>query len=70
MSVYEFCSKNKMSVYELDRINVPWEWMYLLIYIRMVIKEVLTIEYSKPDYVILASLKMIIVFLIHTYFIE
>jgi hypothetical protein len=40
------------------------------IYIRMVIKEVLTIEYSKPDYVILASLKMIIVFLIHTYFIE
>jgi hypothetical protein len=44
--------------------------MYLLIYIRMVIKEVLTIEYSKPDYVILASLKMIIVFLIHTYFIE
>jgi hypothetical protein len=70
MSVYEFCSKNKMSVYELDRINVPWEWMYVLIYIRMVIKEVLTIEYSKPDYVILASLKIIIVFLIHTYFIE
>jgi hypothetical protein len=43
--------------------------MYVLIYIRMVIKEVLTIE-SKPDYVILTSLKMIIVFQMHTYFIE